>query len=167
MNTVEYLDALRARLQLHSDYALAKALNVTRQMVSQYRSGARGFGDDIALRVADLMRLPPAKVLADMAAERAQSEQVRKVWKDAAKVIARAARATVSGAVALLVFAAAMLSVPSSSEAATNQAVNAAQRGALCIMSTVRRLWLYLRRRLPRLRDRRTPSINPALLTAE
>jgi predicted transcriptional regulator len=166
MKTAEYLDAVRARLKLSSDYALAKALQITPQAVSNYRV-RKTFGDDVAIRVADVLGIPRGKVLADMAAERAHSDEARKAWKEAARTIERAARAAVGALVALVITAAAMLSVPSSSEAATNQAVNAVQRGALCIMSTVRRLWLYLRRRLPRLRDRRTPSINPALLTAE
>ena len=36
MNTMEYMGAVKAALGIESDYALSKALNVTRQTVSRY-----------------------------------------------------------------------------------------------------------------------------------
>ena len=88
MTTTEYLDALRARLALSSDYQLAASLHVTRAAVSRYRTGAAYFDEDIALRVARLLAIDPARVLADVAAERARTPEARTVWRRIANSLA-------------------------------------------------------------------------------
>lgn len=88
MTTTEYLDALRARLALSSDYQLAAALRVTRAAVSRYRTGGAHFDEDIALRVAHLLTIDPARVLADVAAERARTPEARTAWRRIANSLA-------------------------------------------------------------------------------
>ena len=44
MKTVEYLDAIKAKLLLPSDYAIAKTLGVTYQSIQAYRSGRSAMG---------------------------------------------------------------------------------------------------------------------------
>jgi transcriptional regulator with XRE-family HTH domain len=81
--TVEYLDAVKARLDLPSDYALAKALCVTRAAVSKYRLGLSVFDDNTALRVAEVLSVTPFEVIAAANAERSKDEPVRALWEGA------------------------------------------------------------------------------------
>jgi transcriptional regulator with XRE-family HTH domain len=91
MNTIEYLDAVRERLNLGSDYKLAKVLGVHQTTISNYRHGRSALADDVAVRVAELLQLDPARVLADMAAERSSSEAVRAIWSRVAATLSVAA----------------------------------------------------------------------------
>jgi hypothetical protein len=86
--TVELLDAVKAALELPSDYALAHRLGVSRQRVSMWRTSREGLGDDIALKVAELLELDPGYVLACLAAERTQRPAVRQVWEKVAEGLA-------------------------------------------------------------------------------
>ncbi|HEY0877136.1 MAG TPA: DUF3693 domain-containing protein [Zeimonas sp.] len=124
MRTVEYLDALRKRLHLPSDYAVSKVLNCSRAAVSAYRHGERAFDDTTALRVADLLELPPARVLADMAAERAKDAKVRAVWQR----IASSAAAVVLGLVV------GQFAGPAPASASTGAASAQSADSGLCIM---------------------------------
>lgn len=81
MNTSEYLAALRVKVGARSDYALIPTLGVTRQTLTNYRQGRTAFDDRVALHVAGLLEIDPARVLADMAAERATSPEVRAIWQ--------------------------------------------------------------------------------------
>ncbi|RQX89622.1 helix-turn-helix domain-containing protein [Burkholderia stagnalis] len=79
--TSEWLDALKARLALPSDYAVAKILGVTRQRVSSWRNGRATFEDDVAFRVAELLEINPLEVLVSNRAERSKSEDQRHAWE--------------------------------------------------------------------------------------
>lgn len=80
MNTPEYLDALRAKLNLPSDYALAKQLGLTRQAISNYRAGTNHFEDEIAMEVAKILEMHPGIVLLDMRRQRAKNPETKAVW---------------------------------------------------------------------------------------
>jgi hypothetical protein len=69
-----------------TDYRLAKLLSITTTAISRYQNHGGTFGDDIALRVAELLGEKPLHVLACMNAERARNEAVKKVWQSAAAV---------------------------------------------------------------------------------
>ncbi len=79
-STIEYLDALKARLDLPSDYAAAKALNVTRAAVSRYRNGQSVFDEPTAVRVAEYLDLDPLEVISACKAESAADAHMRAVW---------------------------------------------------------------------------------------
>jgi len=96
MRTVEYLDAVRAHLGLTSDYQLAKVLKVRGSAVVNWRKGRSNLADDVAVRVAELLQLDPARVLADMAAERSSSEAVRAIWSRVAATLSVAAVAVIA-----------------------------------------------------------------------
>ena len=81
----EFLDSIRARHQLPSDYACAQLLGVSRQVVSRWRNGHGGMSDDHAARVAQLLELDVGHVLARLYAERATSDAARSVWLDLAR----------------------------------------------------------------------------------
>jgi transcriptional regulator with XRE-family HTH domain len=82
MNTNDYLDAVRVKRDLPSDYAAAKLLGITRQTISGYRNGGKQFDDAIACRVAEVLGIHPGLVMLDMHRERAKTPQERSVWKE-------------------------------------------------------------------------------------
>lgn len=76
MNTTcDFLDALRVRYGISSDYALAKFLQCTQSSVTHYRHKRSALSDEMALKVADLLDLPRAEVYLSIQAERAAKQQ--------------------------------------------------------------------------------------------
>jgi len=88
--TADFLDALKARHQLTSDYQLAKLLNVSSSRVANYRMDRSKLDDAIALKVAELLDLEAGYVLACVHAERAKEPRERKAWAELAKRAAAA-----------------------------------------------------------------------------
>ena len=84
-NTAQFLDAVKARHRLRSDYQLAKLLNWSTSRISQYRTTTRELDDDGCVQVADKLGVSPLYVLASIAAERASSATVKRHWRAAAK----------------------------------------------------------------------------------
>ncbi|MGK5023083.1 hypothetical protein [Janthinobacterium sp. LB2P10] len=82
MNTLEYLRAVKVRLGIESDYALATRLGITRSAVSKLQLGKGVFGDDVALTVAQILDVHPLVVIAQANAERANTPEVRARWMD-------------------------------------------------------------------------------------
>jgi len=80
MKSSEYLDLVRATLHLPSDYALQKPLGVTKQQLSNYRTGRDSLSDAMVLRIAEICQLDPLNVLLDMHIERAKSPEIRAAW---------------------------------------------------------------------------------------
>jgi plasmid maintenance system antidote protein VapI len=85
MNTLEYLDAVKRKLGIESDYALAAKLGVTRSAVSTFMRGKGVFGDDVALTVAEILQLNPLVVIAAANAERAKTPEQKARWSDLAE----------------------------------------------------------------------------------
>lgn len=81
--TVEYLDEVKARLDLPSDYAAAKVLQVTPSAISKYRLGRAHFDDTTCLRVAEILGIAPFEVIAAANAERSRDTQTRRLWENA------------------------------------------------------------------------------------
>lgn len=80
MKSHEYIDAVKARLNLPSDYAAAKALGITRSAVSNYRNGVSSLADPVAIKVAEVLDLDPAEILIDCQMERAPDPATRAAW---------------------------------------------------------------------------------------
>jgi transcriptional regulator with XRE-family HTH domain len=80
MNTLEFLDAVKARHGFSSDYALAKLLGVAPQNISSYRSGRRIIDDDMCLSIAQALDIHPFQVIASANAERAKTPEQRARW---------------------------------------------------------------------------------------
>ncbi len=88
MKTVEFLDALKRQHSIESDYGVSKLLGITRQRLSNYRSGRDFFGDEIASQVAQMLGLDPGYVMACAHAERAATAEIRAVWESVAAKLA-------------------------------------------------------------------------------
>ncbi|WP_373986978.1 hypothetical protein [Duganella sp. BuS-21] len=82
MNTLEYLRAVKSRLGIESDYALAMRLGVTRSAISKFQLGKGVFGDDVALTIAQILEINPLVVIAQANAERASTPEMRARWMD-------------------------------------------------------------------------------------
>ncbi|ONN91534.1 hypothetical protein A8D62_10110 [Burkholderia cenocepacia] len=113
--TVEYLDAVKQKLGIESDYAAAKALSMTRAGISKYRLGRTYFDDMTAVRVATILDLDPMEVISAANAERARDDSAREFWEN---VWGKVTGATVATAMAVGLAAA-----PSVAEAATIQPI--------------------------------------------
>ena len=80
MKPAEYLDAAKARLNLTSDYALAKALELPAQSIPAMRQGKRNVPLDVAFRIAITLELDPAEVVADLEEQREKNAKRRGFW---------------------------------------------------------------------------------------
>mgnify|MGYP001595360811 CR=1 FL=1 len=99
--TVEFLDAIKAKHHLPSDYALAKILDVHRQVISRYRHGGT-FDEEMAIKVGNLLDIPGGYVNACVMAERTKRPEVREMWQQVARVIYSIAAVGIIGAGTLL-----------------------------------------------------------------
>lgn len=89
--TADYLDALRVKFNVPSDYALFKPTGWSRQHVSRYRTLNGSFDDATAAKVAAWLDIPLAQVLIDMNGQRAKDKEVKSAWESLAKSLATAA----------------------------------------------------------------------------
>ncbi|WP_034350347.1 helix-turn-helix domain-containing protein [Herbaspirillum sp. GW103] len=80
MHTNDYLELVKRKLDLPSDYALAKVLGVTRSAISHMKMGKSGIGDETAVKVAELTGIPVARVLIDVHLERSKAPEVKAAW---------------------------------------------------------------------------------------
>ena len=80
MKTADYLDAVKRKLDLPSDYALAKTLSLSRSAVSLLQSGKNGMSDETAIKIAEILQIPVAKVLLESHIERSKAPEVRAAW---------------------------------------------------------------------------------------
>lgn len=151
MKTTQYLDAVKARLDIASDYGLAKALGVAKQTITHHRQHRAALGDELALRVAVILEIDPRLVLADVHAERAKDHGVRAVWRKMADAFA-------STAAALALVVVSVASLTASNDAAASP-YSAMRTGTLLIMSTFTRL---LRRLMASIRSLTRPPRRPS-----
>jgi hypothetical protein len=80
MKTVEYLNEAKRCLGIESDYALAKALQITRSSISLLMNGKTTLADETAIKVAKIIGKPPGLVVAASHAEREKNPEVKAVW---------------------------------------------------------------------------------------
>jgi DNA-binding transcriptional regulator YdaS (Cro superfamily) len=78
--TIQFLDAVKEKLGIDSDYALAKRLGFSLSGVSSYRTGRRFLDDDAALVIATALEIHPFEVIASANAERAKTPEQRARW---------------------------------------------------------------------------------------
>jgi len=91
MNTIQYIDAVKARYNWESDYKLAKEMQVSRARISNYRNGKQGMDESMCLKVASLLKINPAAVLIDITAERTKDAKAAKILHKTAKQLTGAA----------------------------------------------------------------------------
>ncbi len=87
--SLQMLDAMKIRIGVQSDYALAKHLGFTKSFISAVRAAKSGFGDENGLIVAEVLNEPPEYILALLHAERSKGNLSQKVWESIAATFAR------------------------------------------------------------------------------
>ncbi len=88
--TVEFLDEIKTKFSLQSDYALAKFLGMRQAMISRYRHGGT-FDQAIAIMVAEKLEISVGHVLAcieEERAERTKRPEVKAAWHKVAQSLA-------------------------------------------------------------------------------
>lgn len=78
--TNEFLDAVKVRHGIESDYALAKLLGVRHTNISNYRTGRSTMSNQTAVKIAELLAMKPMEVIAAAEMERAKNEKERGFW---------------------------------------------------------------------------------------
>lgn len=142
LNTVEFLDAVKRRHGLTSDYQLAKRLGWNTQRTSSYRNGRRELDDDACVQIAEALDVPPAYVMACVAAARAKDAAIKKHWEAAAKLLKTGTAAVILATVGALSQSAGM-SATGAGERLSQPSIHYAPR-------RLRRGELERRRRRPR-----------------
>lgn len=93
MNTRDFLDAVKRRHGLASDYKLAQLLRWNPRRVSMYRTTARELDETGCIAIADALDLPRGYVLAEIAAARAKDEGARREWLRVARLLKAGSKA--------------------------------------------------------------------------
>jgi len=78
--TKEYLNAVKAKTGVASDYALSKVLDISRQQVSKYRNNNEFLSDLTCVKVASILEIDPMIVISAINAERSRNEKEKAVW---------------------------------------------------------------------------------------
>ncbi len=78
--TLDFLDSIKKKHGLTSDYQLAKLMDCQPSALSNYRNGRSRLDDNAALKVADLLEIDPVFVFACIHAERAKEAKEKAVW---------------------------------------------------------------------------------------
>lgn len=81
MKPSAYLDAVKAELNIESDYELAKRLEVGNGRIVMIRSGERPVPLAMAFKIAITLQLDPAQVVADLEEQREKNEKRREFWR--------------------------------------------------------------------------------------
>lgn len=111
MKPSAYLDAVKAQLNIDSDYELGRRLDLPSKSIPAIRKGTRYVPLNIAFKIAITLELDPARVVADLEEQREKNPKRREFWQG---FLSRA----VSSLAVLLVTLALSLSGISGNEAA-------------------------------------------------
>jgi predicted transcriptional regulator len=74
MKAIDYLNAVKEKLNVTSTYKLGKVLKVSKQMARKYETGESIPGPVVAFRVAEILGEQPAAVLTIFEQERAERD---------------------------------------------------------------------------------------------
>jgi transcriptional regulator with XRE-family HTH domain len=127
----QYLDDVKRRLDLPSDYALQQSLGISKSAISLLRNGKTFFDDATALRIANILDIDPLEVVAAANAERARNSDVRHMWEN---VWGKAA-----GAMATTAFAACIVGLAAAPSPAQSAPLELDNGARVWIMSNRRR----------------------------
>ncbi|MDP1614478.1 MAG: hypothetical protein Q8L68_01635 [Methylococcales bacterium] len=81
MNAQEWLDKAKKKLQIESDYELAKIIGIKPSAISNIRKRNAGIDNYIASRLEDILELKRMTVIIDMELQKEKNEEKRKYWQ--------------------------------------------------------------------------------------
>ena len=102
MKSADFLDAVRAKHGLTSDYQVHKFLRIAQSRVSMYRTGRREFDSKTCHLVANALDVDPAWVMVEIQVERANRTEDRDAWQRVADLVKIAGVASVLALAVLL-----------------------------------------------------------------
>ena len=85
MKIEELLDAAQKKLGVNSDYALAKRAGMKKTAVSNYRTGKSRPDEEACFKLAIILGIDPAAVIALVKAERETEPEKAAFWKGQVK----------------------------------------------------------------------------------
>jgi len=118
METIKsLLDAIKKAKNIESDYALAKALNLPKQRISDYYKGKTFPDNDACLEIARALNLDLEEVITIVQIESAKDETRREKWREYYKSIGGYA-----ASIALFFLAVTFIVTPTPAEASIGKA---------------------------------------------
>ena len=105
ITTIKIIDRLN-EWKGWSDYRIAKMLEVSHQAVSKWRNKGVIMSDDAAIKAAEILRLPPEFILANIHAERALNSPAYGAAESIAEAIEEKFKEEIKGSEAAQGFAA-------------------------------------------------------------
>ena len=83
MKTVDnYLDLIKKKYDIKSDYALARFLGISKQRITTYRQGRSSFSTEFCIIVAKFLAVEPLEIIAAMNAVREKNSLSKTFWKE-------------------------------------------------------------------------------------
>lgn len=109
--TQKYMQEVKAKLGIESDYALAQHLQVSRTTVSNYSNGRSHFSESVSHRVASILGIPPAIVVTAMELDRRSNADQAEIdtWAWIHAQVRKAAKRATSADTAKIAVALAMV----------------------------------------------------------
>ncbi|MCB6185412.1 helix-turn-helix domain-containing protein, partial [Leeia sp. TBRC 13508] len=89
--TLNYLEQAKEVTGCKSDYALAKVLETTTPVISRYMSGQRIIDAEMCFKLAVILKVDPAEIVATAEYERAKTDDKREIFKSFLSSIRHAA----------------------------------------------------------------------------
>lgn len=78
MQALEWIEKVKSKTGIESDYGIAKLLGLSRQALSAMRNGrSYTLGEETSVKVAEALQINAAGVVLDQAAEKIKDEGIR------------------------------------------------------------------------------------------
>jgi len=118
--SAEIVDALRIRLGVDTDSAVAAALGIRHSAISHWRYGRSAMSPELAMKAAELLGVEPGPLVLACLAETDRRPSVAALFRELAERLGRGAKRgrKAAAVVALAIGAAALGGVPTPSQAA-------------------------------------------------
>ena len=81
MKPSEWLDQAKDKLNIASDYKLAKIIGIGGAAISNIRTRNNGMDNYTACRIADILEIPEIKIISDIEKQKEKKEEKKEYWK--------------------------------------------------------------------------------------
>lgn len=127
MKVIEFLDGCKKKLDVSSNYALAKVLDIPEPRIHDYYKGKAMPDEYGCFRIAECLEIDPAIVIAEIRAETEKNPRKREFFK----VFRGACGKAAAGIILVLGLSFSLLNVPGDGAAAVNGSLAAGTAAAL------------------------------------
>lgn len=80
----DYVDELKEKLQITSDYGISKHLGIERQSMTKVRNGD-ALNNEICFRIANELKKHPLEIIATARAQKEKNNELKAFWIKIAK----------------------------------------------------------------------------------